>query len=367
MPDFRIPLFTLSMTVAFLATPSAAGVTFESDWAAARAASKKTNKPLLVILGSRQCGPCRALDKWVWSNDRVAKYVAEHFVAFYVDRFAQPEHDAVQRYEGRYLVFAEASGDAIFGVTTAPFMTPREAVLWLKRARVRIAERRVLEAEHTKDPKAVAPALALAQRYVENGAYERATKLCDGVLDNVTSDSAEGVTARYWKARAALAGKKVSLGFGGTSATPGDVQTGALLPLLLERDDTRAIDLVLARAPIACPDAARARTQEVREHFAKHPRAGELGLHLARQHMMSLTLDREARRKSRAKARTVLDDLATNGDDATKRGAKAMLRTLDRLADPNAKPVSIEDLRAKELEQIEKEFERRNRAESDGK
>lgn len=57
-----------------------------TDLQAARAQSRQTKKPIMVIIsGTEWCGPCRSLQKSVVTAKKFERFVAKHAIPLYID------------------------------------------------------------------------------------------------------------------------------------------------------------------------------------------------------------------------------------------------------------------------------------------
>ncbi len=65
-------------------------VAWQTSWKAAQDVSRKTGKPIFVYFHAAWCGPCRALDKTVWSNARVIR-ASRAWVPFKADLDTQTD------------------------------------------------------------------------------------------------------------------------------------------------------------------------------------------------------------------------------------------------------------------------------------
>ena len=92
-------------------------------------AAKRLNRPVLLDIGAVWCHWCHVMDEGTYSDDTVARLIAQHFVAVKVDRDANPEVD--RRYqrqvnaltgEGGWplTAFLTPKGETFFGGTYFP-------------------------------------------------------------------------------------------------------------------------------------------------------------------------------------------------------------------------------------------------------
>lgn len=59
-------------------------VPWQSDFAAARAASAQRNKPILLYFTATWCGPCQEMKRTTWADERVAAALAD-FIPVKID------------------------------------------------------------------------------------------------------------------------------------------------------------------------------------------------------------------------------------------------------------------------------------------
>ena len=70
------------------------------------AKAKRENKPIFLSIGYSSCYWCHVMERQVFSNEEIAKYMNENFVCIKVDRERRPDVDniymaAVQAMTGR--------------------------------------------------------------------------------------------------------------------------------------------------------------------------------------------------------------------------------------------------------------------------
>ena len=333
------------ITLLFATTVCSAGVDWEYDWHKAREKARAAGKPLLIVLGSQRCGPCQALEEFVWSDERVAKAVAERFAPFYVDSLAQRDHPAARKYRGFYLVLARADGSVLTAVKSAPFMTPKECLGWFDEAAR--AMKRIAALEQRGD------ARALVEACLQHGRVPQAVEVCEGWL----AKEPGSVDARCLLVRALRAGETPTISLGGRPVSRADRLANEVMPGLLEAKDRRAVVLALAEPAIGGSGAWAARVLDV------FPDAARLKIHAARQGMMTLTLDKTERRRRRAVSRRLLEEVAKSDDPQAAKEARGLLASLERLENPGRARLDIDALRRRELEDIRRRFAEKNRAE----
>ena len=78
------------------AKPGVPSVAWQTSWKAAQDVSRKTGKPIFVYFHAAWCGPCRNLDKTVWSDARVIR-ASRGWVPLKADLDSQS--DLARRYE----------------------------------------------------------------------------------------------------------------------------------------------------------------------------------------------------------------------------------------------------------------------------
>lgn len=93
MKTFRFGLLVVGATL-FLRPveggQSAPAVAWQPSWKAAQEVSRRTGKPIFVYFHAAWCGPCRALDKTVWSDARVIR-ASRAWVPFKADLDSQSD------------------------------------------------------------------------------------------------------------------------------------------------------------------------------------------------------------------------------------------------------------------------------------
>lgn len=140
-------------------TPGVRAIPWQKSFEEARAASSKSQKPLLIDFGAEWCGFCKKLDRETFADDAVIRLLSESFIAVKVDTDKEPE--LAKKY-------------AIGGLPTLIFLGPTGEVL-SRLEGFRPAETFLKEA---KKPAAASVAFAniqeLAQKEPQDLAAQRA-------------------------------------------------------------------------------------------------------------------------------------------------------------------------------------------------
>src|SRR5690349_7736284 len=77
-------------------------IKFETgSFASVLAKAKKENKPIMMDAYTTWCGPCKMMDKQVFTNDTVADYFNANFIAYKSDMEKGEGLELVKRYEVR--------------------------------------------------------------------------------------------------------------------------------------------------------------------------------------------------------------------------------------------------------------------------
>ncbi len=64
---------------------SAAQIAWKHDLKSAAEAAKASNKKVMILMSSESCRYCRQMHSEVFSNDAIAGYINEHFIALELD------------------------------------------------------------------------------------------------------------------------------------------------------------------------------------------------------------------------------------------------------------------------------------------
>ncbi len=84
------------------------GVTFETctSWKQLVAKAKEQSKSILVDCYATWCGPCKAMDRDVFSLPEVAEYIAKHFIAIKIqmDKTAGDDENIKRWYSDAYKI-----------------------------------------------------------------------------------------------------------------------------------------------------------------------------------------------------------------------------------------------------------------------
>ena len=59
------------------------------------AKAKKENKPVFLSIGYSSCYWCHVMERGVFTNEKIAKYMNEHFVNIKLDREERPDLDDI--------------------------------------------------------------------------------------------------------------------------------------------------------------------------------------------------------------------------------------------------------------------------------
>ena len=81
--------------------------------------AQKENKPIFISIGYSSCHWCHVMEKEVFENEEIAKFVNAHFICIKVDREERPDID--KHYQEVYQLLNRRSG----GWPTSIFATPQ--------------------------------------------------------------------------------------------------------------------------------------------------------------------------------------------------------------------------------------------------
>ena len=81
--------------------------------------AKKENKPIFISIGYSSCHWCHVMEKEVFEDEKIAKFVNEHFICIKVDREERPDID--KHYQEVYQLLNRRAG----GWPTSIFATPQ--------------------------------------------------------------------------------------------------------------------------------------------------------------------------------------------------------------------------------------------------
>ena len=85
--------------------------------------AKKENKPIFLSIGYSSCYWCHVMERKVFMNEDLAKYMNEHFVCIKVDREERPEIDDI--YMTALMIYLQAAGSSQGGGwPLSMFLTP---------------------------------------------------------------------------------------------------------------------------------------------------------------------------------------------------------------------------------------------------
>ena len=85
--------------------------------------AKKENKPIFLSIGYSSCFWCHVMERKVFMNEPLAKYMNEHFICIKVDREERPEIDDI--YMTALMIYLQAAGsDQGGGWPLSMFLTP---------------------------------------------------------------------------------------------------------------------------------------------------------------------------------------------------------------------------------------------------
>lgn len=129
MTIFRFFWVLMVGTMLFLrpvaAKPSAPTIAWQTSWEVAQNTSRKTGKPIFIYFHAAWCGPCRNLDKMVWSDARVVR-ASRAWVPFKADLDTQT--DLARRFDVKtppMVVFLDGKArkvSSLLGFQDAPTM-----------------------------------------------------------------------------------------------------------------------------------------------------------------------------------------------------------------------------------------------------
>lgn len=87
------------------------------------AKAKKENKPIFLSIGYSSCYWCHVMEREVFTNEKIAKYMNEHFVNIKLDREERPDLDDI--YMTSLMIYSQATGSGGGGGwPMSMFLTP---------------------------------------------------------------------------------------------------------------------------------------------------------------------------------------------------------------------------------------------------
>jgi thiol:disulfide interchange protein len=109
---------------------SAEVIPWRADWAAAKAESEKTGKPIFADFNATWCGPCQSLKHTLW-NDKSVAAALEKFVPVQVDVDQNPKLAEVFAQDGIPALYVlDSNGNVKNHLLGAP--DKNEFIDWLK-------------------------------------------------------------------------------------------------------------------------------------------------------------------------------------------------------------------------------------------
>ena len=209
------------------------GIKWLHDFAEAKTQASKENKKLLLCFSTSWCGPCKALQKTVWSSEDVATRVAKDFVPCKIDGDA--DKDTCKIYDIRgypTIILAQADGTVIVKEVGAKALgrTADSAIMWIDdqlKTPGRLAALEKARADNPTDPMA---AKKLADAYFAAGRKADAAKLYD-IAEKLLDDAL--IDVKLKQCDALVVSKE---------AAKATAIMDELLPRLLKAKDERVVD-----------------------------------------------------------------------------------------------------------------------------
>ena len=113
----KISLLVLSLFSAASVFAQNRAIQFETGkFAEVLAKAKKENKPIMMDAYTTWCGPCKMMDKMVFTNDTVADFYNANFIAYKADMEKGEGLELAKRYEVRAypnFLFLDAEGNVL--------------------------------------------------------------------------------------------------------------------------------------------------------------------------------------------------------------------------------------------------------------
>lgn len=112
-----------------MASRKAASITWENDWAAARARSLREGKPVLIYFSADlDCGGCVAMDTLTYPDPQVMRLVMEHFIPLRVNVKKCPELMRMYGVSWTPNVAVVGSSGKTYTSRLEGYMTPRDFI-----------------------------------------------------------------------------------------------------------------------------------------------------------------------------------------------------------------------------------------------
>lgn len=116
-------ILTVGFLLVALGQVKAEGITFSTEnWSQLIQQANTSNKILFVDFYATWCGPCKQLEKEVFTNNEVGNYFNEHFISKRIDAESEEAELVKQINIEAYptLVFFDASGEILYKIEGAP-------------------------------------------------------------------------------------------------------------------------------------------------------------------------------------------------------------------------------------------------------
>ncbi|MBK9975603.1 MAG: thioredoxin family protein [Planctomycetes bacterium] len=213
------------------------GIKFLTDFAAAKKLAEEQKKGLFIDFMAEWCGPCKMLDKDVWSDKGVAERVSRDYVPVKIDVDEQQELAASYEIMAMpTLIIADAQGNAKVRQVGAAFDNPKDALKWFDDIAVALKELPEAEKAFAESKNSdIAKGMKLAEVYGKLGLNSKASKVCEDLINGREEKDSTLVDVRIKLA-------DLQLEEGDSSAALGQLKIALGL---LAKDDKRQVDVKL--------------------------------------------------------------------------------------------------------------------------
>lgn len=215
----------------------AEGIKFLTDFAAAKKLATEQKKGLFIDFMAEWCGPCKMLDKDVWSDKAVAERVHRDFVPVKIDVDVQQELAASYEIMAMpTLIIADAEGNAKVRQVGAAFDNPKDALKWFDDIAAALkdlpdAEKAFAESKNSD----IAKGTKLADLYGKLGLNGKAAKVCEDLINGREEKDSTLIDVRLKLADLQLEESDSAAAMGQLKIVLG----------LLAKDDKRVVDVKL--------------------------------------------------------------------------------------------------------------------------